>query len=1259
MTTIMWSVGVAALVPSAVYAADQGDEVACSSIVAGDMIKLHGGAAIYMVNSDMTRSWFANGDVFKSWNSDDKYATYYQFVTSECMASFSTGGAVMPRPGSYLVKETGSDIKYAVLPGNKIAQVNTESEKLYAGKKVLEIDPATWAFYGKASNKAANLTENKPHEGMLVKNGSNYYVVGAGSTLRKVTSEGLTANRYRTSLAYTLAATTGFTMGDDVTALETSLADRSQGLAGDTTTGTGTVVGGNLTVSLSANSPEAANVVINVDNVVFGKFVFKAGADHAVTVNAVKMARKGLGAIGDIASVTLYDGGTKLGSTKTNPTLATDNSFTYNVSGGWVIPAGTSKELTVAVKLDTAGTYNALGIVGVTGEGLEVGGLPVYGNEMSGVDVEIGTTTVTNVGTSATKKIGTSDVTLAQFKLTMNSVEAGKFESVILKNKGTATDADVANLYLYKGSTKLAGPVQMASDKVTFVLESPYLIDKSKNESFKVVGDIVKGAANTVAYVVENTGDLKVMGQTYGAYTKVGNADYNGIGESATTTIDGAELSLSYTGTNLDTVDDKTDVEFGKLTLSAGATDIKITGMVLTVDETDGNSSATDNKDVDDLELVDEATGAAYSGVMTGGDGTDGVGTVDDDNETWTYSDEIYLAAGESHTYIIRGDLPAGIGNGDSYKVTMTVNSTNLTAETVPEGDTVSNFSIGSFTGKVITVKSPTLKVSGVSQNNGTAVVNDENVILFKGTLEASADDIKVTYADFDANSVFSTDNWTQVGFYLVDSAGAYVSQQIVTKSDMTSGTMAFDSLDFTVKNGPTNKVTFVIKGTVASTLNGATGAALKLDYMTVKDTDNNDAGFTDSSGTDLSASGSTWLTTGGRTVTLGDKGKLYIQIRNNDVDFNKDQVVLAGKGFWAGKIKVKADDEDIKIKDLKLNNIDTTADRSVDTVCLYSAKEVSSDKLIGCATMVSGVVFFDNIDKTVTQGTNYWYVYVNSKAMSDQANDTAISHDMFQFGITSSTTSLVAEGVRSGYTFTYAGNDASAVLAGEYAFDYDLDDSYNEVVDVRTASTTIYHVAGNKPTSVTLVSQTPDGAVKQDTLLSGSGDYVAAILAVTADNSTNVSSTGSAIKLEMDAIRFDVDKFDSTTISAVTIERYGGVDGAKGMEITSISAQGSTGSVTTSSMSSIFTGGDYKIDPGTTAYFVVKATVNGLNTADNTVNWFRFDMDDLKGSVDDANNNVDWKDGASAVNYDFLYLGTDSLTGTKIAGLSGHSEVD
>jgi hypothetical protein len=380
----------------------------------------------------------------------------------------------------------------------------------------------------------------------------------------------------------------------------------------------------------------------------------------------------------------------------------------------------------------------------------------------------------------------------------------------------------------------------------------------------------------------------------------------------------------------------------------------------------------------------------------------------------------------------------------------------------------------------------------------------------------------------------------------------------------------------------------------------------------------------------------------------------------NNVAGYNKDRVVLAGTSFWAGKLKFRADDEGVKIKDLKLTNSSADDEDSVEEVCLYTAEVVATENLVGCAVMNSDdVVFFDDIDKLVAQGTVEWYIRVKTKPMSDLALGTADSGDLISMSIATSTSGYLAvEGAKSGTAYSVDDHDGTAVAAGKWAFDYDMDNTYNEAADYSgTALTKSFYVAGTRISNVSLVSSF--GGETVATSLEGTGEYTAAIMAVTVEGNGNTDANGNVLKLAIDELRFDVSKFASTTMSGATVKRIGGVTAATALTTTASSTTGSGASDTsgdwTLAGATTTLGQDALIEAGTTAYFVVKPTISGLVGTTNLTNWVQVGLDDLKGGAADADNNIDWFDGYDttytlANNFDYLFLDIESISGSKIS---------
>jgi len=1248
LATIAWSVGIAAL--AAPYMANAAED--CPVLESGDLFTVPDNPAVYLLNADMERMYFPHSSVYHSWFSD--FSGVVEIPTT-CVANYPAPSVapfgVNYGPGT-LVKLTISDVVYVVLPGNEVAPIESEEVAIALfgadwASKVYDVADPFWPNL-QDSGMTVDMAELQP--GMNVMVDGVYYHVDGDGLVWEVEGDLNGAPVYEVD-ASLLGSVEGTTTSGDV------LGDPSQ-LGGLMLPGPDgeppVVVDGTLSVSLSPSTPSSANVPINVDNVTFARVNFTAGSDGDVTVNSFRIERNGLGATGDFTSVTAYDGATKLGSTRTS--WHSDGYMTYNVAGGWTIPAGMTKELTLVGKLDTAGTYNSLGLsqVGVSGD-VDVSGLPVDGNEMSGVSVTVGQVTLDGVGSNSTKNIGSTDVTLGKVKLTMNGVEDAELRSLTLKNKaGTsnASDRDLGNISLWLGSEMVAGPVEMNSDKVVFELDIPHVIKKSKNETFTIKGDIVNGDGNTVEFLLDDATDINMVGHTYNTNLTVASGLFDTAGtDGAVITIDGAELNVGYTGSNLDTQNDRTDVEFGRITFSAGSTDIKITEIDFTIDET-AASGETSVFDIDEFELVNVDDGGAYSGTESTGSDANAA------DETWTFTDEIYLTAGEAATFVMRGDIPAGVSSTASYRVTH--NTTNITAETVPEGDSVDNFSIGSFTGKTVTVQAPTLTIKGVTQNVGEAVTSEEGVLLYQGTAKANlTDDIHVTSFQFGNSAQFSTDNWNQVSFYTIRS-GEWVLEETLTSNDMSSTTnvsvVDFDNLDFTIPAGTTYG--FGVKGNTAGTFNSNTNADLDLDLVAAKDSDNDDAVVTGPLGTENFLTDGTNFTEGRRNIDLKATGALIVSMRDIDTGFNKDRILLAGDDAWVGKLRLRAEFEDILLKDLKFYNSSAGDENSVasEGVCLYTEQVASAANLVACTSLgTDRYAFFDDINVQIEEGTHDWFINVQSASMGDAALATAATSDLIQFKV-ASTSDVVAEGWSSKNALGIANRD-STVDTAEIVFDSDLDGTFDEAPDYETTNTKQFDIAGSKIEAVSFVSSY--GGETVDDTISGTGEYTLAIMKIETADHSNTDANGDALKLALTNLVFDVEKFGSTTIGVSNIQRIGGVSGAVALNDNAVNGASDNGGTNLDETSGDWTlvatnttnlGDDRKISAGDTAYFVIKTNVTGLNATTGVVDWIRLDLDNLGTRANQTNNNIDWDDGYTAgKDFDYTNLDVQAITGTKV----------
>ncbi len=410
--------------------------------------------------------------------------------------------------------------------------------------------------------------------------------IGSKSWVNLTTAQATSVTGYDADSVYTINSTDGsnYNTVDDITTTTQLTTFYSTGALPGVTP----VPAGGLVLSLSSSTPSAGNIARDVDNVIFTKLNFTASSEGDVKVNSIGIHRTGLGSDTDFASVTLYDGGTKLGSTKT--TFNSSHKMVFNLGTGWTIPAGTTKTLTVKAKVDTAGTYNALGIAAATdvvvASGTVSGDYPVYGNQMSAVTVSaLGAVTIApSAITDQTKKIGETGILLADFNLTASSNEDLTLCRINLKNIGTAKDTSISNVTLKKGTDVLAEGLSMVSDYVNIDFSSKAVtIAKGTTAYFKLYGDIADVDTTTVEFNLRADTDIEVVGAVYGYNVTLTRSAFDAVGESITTTIDGSELNISLTSVNADSPADVDNVELGRINLSSGK-DVKITDIIFTID---------------------------------------------------------------------------------------------------------------------------------------------------------------------------------------------------------------------------------------------------------------------------------------------------------------------------------------------------------------------------------------------------------------------------------------------------------------------------------------------------------------------------------------------------------------------------------------------------------------------------------------------------------------------------------------------------
>lgn len=537
-TTIVWSLGVAALVPTVANAAT------CPTLAAGDMIKVSGKPAIYVVDNNLKPRYFDNGDVFKSWTPT---YTGYKTITMECLDSLGNP-AVAPygvsyKPGSYVVKRSSSDQLYVVEPNNTLATITTEAAKALYGsdfnkvigtytatkepmyKRLMVISVQDWPNY---VNRGTAITEGVAHEGMIVSNGGTNWYIGAG-TKQEVTATGLTANGFQSKFISAVAssALTGLTTGTAITAEVKTITDKSQ--SGGVTTVT-TPTTGTVSISLASGTPAATSVPKNGSRVPFTTVNLTAGSNGA-TVDSLLIKRTGLSASTDFLRIWAEKSGTRVSSQQT---LNSSDEATLTFSPALVLTAGQTVTLEIIASLNNASNTNAaLGVSTVSGS-------YVFGNLMTFAAYTVGTFTFTPAAATTTVKVGDTGINLTSFEITAPSDKDVYFKSIMLKNTGTEDmTKTLANVYLEKSGAAVSDAGVINGRYVTFnLIGGGLLIEKGDTFTFKVKSDIItkeNTSDHALSLTLNKSEDITVVEKTTGfgcsfTFTSaitVGNTDYD------------------------------------------------------------------------------------------------------------------------------------------------------------------------------------------------------------------------------------------------------------------------------------------------------------------------------------------------------------------------------------------------------------------------------------------------------------------------------------------------------------------------------------------------------------------------------------------------------------------------------------------------------------------------------------------------------------------------------------------------------------
>lgn len=1030
-STILWSVGVSALVP-AIAQADT-----CPSFKSGDLLKVSGRAAIYAVDSNGKVLYFPSGDEFKSWNSDEKYGGYTT-VSQACYDSLPVPSTaplgVNFRPGSYVVKRASSDQLYVVEPGNTLATITVDAAKALYGTsyKVKTVADVFWPNYGQT--RGAAVTEAKAHPGMLVSNGGKTYYVNTDGTLSEVSAAGFTANRFKTAFVRPLASLTGYSFGAEIAAAVGNVSDRTQTGGAVATIPGGTVSGGSVSVALASDNPAGTYLASGTAFNPVLKITLTAGSQD-VAVTGLTLKKSGFTANSSVSGIDVVDAsGVRHGNVASS--VDTDNNVNLLFSGAPVtVKANSSQTLTVRVNLSgDTGTlqFSLAGASGVTTNGGSVSGnFPVTGNVFT---LQSGSNSVASVtldvqpinAAGAQLNIDTqNEQDITKFAISeTQSRENVSFSSLTLYNIGNAADTDVQDVQLVAQDGTVLATAQQSNKQVVFNLATPYNIDKGTTKYFTVRAKIVNGASRTIQFTVYNNYDVAVKGASTGAFVlpAAGSVDTTfPIGDATNynkVTVGSGTLSF-----NKDTSSPSSAVTPGQNSVVVAKYFVKPTGENMELRQIT-LAVVTSSASVITGSVAVKVNGASvYSAdPKTIGDASGRASTI-------TLSTYPTLVAGQNSYITVETNIMSGAASGQTVQAYVNIQQVKrlVTNDLVTNG---AGFTTNQSAGNQLSVQGSALKVTTmatpVAQSvvAGTAGVTLANIELNAGAV-SSGEDVKVSKIIV---SDITTGTLTDIGnLAMYDAAGNQLATTASTATNAASSSFNFATPIVVPKSGA---VTLTLKGDV---LTGSSGGHRFVVASSTADVTATGVSTGNTVFASLGAGGGQILTvTGSGTLTLS-------AVTGGSAAPANDQTVLVGAtAVPVFAFKLTAQNEPIKITSLKLT-ASGTLNSVNDVVNLKLYRDNDTQPFATAGSLTAGAstastsytwTATDNLLPAAVQPGSPVTIYV--KADIGVAGNSFLG-DSFRFSIATNT-DIGAKGASSGTTLT---NSAISGTPSVTAFSY------------------------------------------------------------------------------------------------------------------------------------------------------------------------------------------------------------------------------
>ncbi|MEW6616827.1 MAG: peptidoglycan-binding domain-containing protein [Patescibacteria group bacterium] len=502
------------------------------------------------------------------------------------------------------------------------------------------------------------------------------------------------------------------------------------------------------------------------------KLKFTAGS-QAENVTAVTVTRGGYTANTNITGVSVWDdNGNRYGNIIS--ALTADGKATVSFPGTpFVVPAGQTKYLTVAVNLSSDANSGSLSfavnavtdITVATGSSQPSGAFPLMGGIFTTVD---GSTSLGNVYLDDQSVAGLTYSTISSndgnvevgdtqkevFKLRVvqnNSKEGVNLEKVVLYVEGTIQEAkDVKNWKLYSPEGNVLATASAPVDRyVSFVLATPYMVDKGLTKDFSVKADIMDGSNNYFRVYVMNDYDVVARGVTTGGAIQVLDSAGAALTGSDTQNTNGgfkikqgaltvSKASGSATGSVAPSAQ---NVSLAKFDLKAAGETLEIRKLGIQVQYPTYGLALTGT-----ISVKDATSGETYLSISADTSNLQAISVTDPGAYQRDLSSYITIPSGQTKTIEVTGTVSANATSSSNYTVSVGKfytkrYSTNDYTDLATSEREANNITVGDVS---LTV---TKNTSFASTNRAAGATNVKvGEFVFQAS---SADDVRVNSINF------------------------------------------------------------------------------------------------------------------------------------------------------------------------------------------------------------------------------------------------------------------------------------------------------------------------------------------------------------------------------------------------------------------------------------------------------------------------------------------------------------------------------